>query len=188
MTAAVALLGMTANAQLQKGNWMVGGELAAAGFGLNTGGGYNFQITPQAAYFVQNNWAVGPYVRLGFSGAQSAPTTFTYGVGALSRYYLSPGEQGVDNLLKHGRFFLEGNAGIGGTTTSMGGATAHGLDLGVGPGYTYFITQNIGLDASVKLNGNLGFGNRGTTSSIDFRLGFNIFLPTRKAMDNVKSE
>ena len=188
ITGAVALMAMNANAQLQKGNFMVGGELAAANFGLNEGAGYNFQITPQAAFFLQDNWAVGPYVRLGFSGAKAAPTTFGYGVGALSRYYLSPGEQGVDSLLKHGRFFLEGNAGIGGTTISDGGASANGLDLGIGPGYTYFITNNIGLDASVKLNGNLGFGNRGTTSAIDFRLGLNIFLPSKKGMSNIKSE
>ncbi|KIA90807.1 hypothetical protein [Kaistella jeonii] len=188
LAGAVAFFGITANAQLQKGNIMVGGELAAANFGLNKGAGYNFQITPQAAFFVQDNWAVGPYVRLGFSGAKDSPTYFTYGVGALSRYYISPGEQGVDSLLKHGRFFLEGNAGIGGSTISDGGDSANGLDLGVGPGYTYFITQNIGLDASVKLNGNLGFGNRGTTSSVDFRLGLNIFLPSKKAMSNIKSE
>ena len=100
----------------------------------------------------------------------------------------SSGEQGVDSLLKHGRFFLEGNAGIGGTTISDGGASANGLDLGFGPGYTYFITENIGLDASVKINGNLGFGNRGTTSDIGFRLGLNIFLPRGKAMSNVQSE
>ena len=188
MTGAVALMAMSANAQLQKGNYMVGGEFAAANFGLNQGAGYNFQITPQAAFFVQDNWAVGPYVKLGFSGAKGSPTTFGYGVGALSRYYFSPGEQGIDSLLKHGRFFVEGNAGIGGTTISDGGASANGLDLGIGPGYTYFITQNIGLDASVKLNGNLGFGNRGTTSAIDFRLGLNIFLPSRKAMSNIKTE
>lgn len=187
LASALVGLSITVAAQLQRGNWMVGGELAAANFGLNEGGGYNFQVTPQAAYFVQDNWAVGPYIRLGFSGANSV-TAFTYGVGALSRYYFSPGEQGVDNLLKHGRFFFEGNVGIGGTTISDGGPSANGLDLGIGPGYTYFITQDIGLDASVKVNGNLGFGNRGTTSTLDFRLGLNIFLPFGGALSNIKSE
>ena len=188
LAGAFAVLGVTANAQLQKGNYMVGGELAAAKFGLNDGAGYNFAITPQAAFFVQDNWAVGPYVRLGIAGAKGADTQFTYGVGALSRYYFSPGEQGVDSLLKHGRFFLEGNVGIGGQNASNGGDSANGLDLGFGPGYTYFVTENIGLDASVKINGNLGFGNRGTTSDIGFRLGLNIFLPKGKGMSNVKSE
>ncbi len=182
--AAAGLLA-TVNAQIKKGNWMIGGELAAANFGLNDGAGYNLQITPQVAYFVKNNWAVGPYVNLGFSGAKGYPTTFNYGVGALSRYYFSPD---VDSLLKHGRFFVEGNAGIGGQTISDGGASANGLDLGVGPGYTYFMTENIGLDASVKLNGNLGFGNRVSTSNIGFRLGLNIFLPSGKVIKYMKTE
>lgn len=186
LAAAIGMFGLS-NAQLQKGNYMVGGELAAANFGLNDGGGYNFQVTPQAAFFVQDNWAVGPYVRLGFSGADSV-TRFTYGVGALSRYYFSPGEGGIDNLLKHGRFFVEGNVGIGGSTISDGGASANGLDLGIGPGYTYFITSDIGLDASLKFNGNLGFGNEGSVTTLDFRLGLNIFLPSGKALGNIKSE
>lgn len=187
LAAAIGLFGLS-NAQIQKGNYMVGGELAAANFGLNQGGGYDVGITPQAAYFVEDNWAVGPYVSLGFAGAKGGPTTFNYGVGALSRYYFSPGEAGVDNLLKHGRFFIEGNAGIGGQTISDGGDSTNGLDLGIGPGYTYFVTKNIGLDASLKFKGNVGFGNRATSSNIAFRLGLNIFLPSGKAMSNVKDE
>ena len=178
----------TLSAQIQEGHWMVGGEFAAANFGLNSGAGYNLQVTPQVAYFVLDNWAVGPYIKLGVSGAKNINTTFNYGIGALSRYYFSPGEQGVDGLLKRGSFFIEGNAGIGGTTTNGGGASTNGLDLGIGPGYTYFITKDIGLDASLKLNNNLGFGNKTSTSDISFRLGLNIFLPTRKGLDNFKSE
>lgn len=187
LVAAIGLFGL-ANAQIQKGNYMVGGELAAAEFGLNEGGAYRVAISPQAAYFVQDNWAIGPYVSLGFAGSDGAPTVFNYAVGALSRYYFSPGEAGIDSLLKHGRFFVQGQVGIGGQTISDGGDSANGLDLGFGPGYTYFITKNIGLDASLVYNGNLGFGNRGTTSNLDFRLGLNIFLPSGKAMSNMKDE
>ena len=95
-----------ANAQIQKGNWMVGGNLFGANFGLNEGAGYDFSISPKGAYFVEDNVAVGGYVDLGFRGAKDASTTFVYNVGALGRYYLNPGEKGVDNLLKHGRFFF----------------------------------------------------------------------------------
>ncbi len=56
---AVAGLTATANAQIQKGNWMVGGNLAGANFGLNKGGGYDFNIQPKGAYFIEDNIAVG---------------------------------------------------------------------------------------------------------------------------------
>jgi hypothetical protein len=178
----------TAKAQIQEGDYMIGGEIATANFGLNKGTGFNFSVTPQIAYFVKDNWAVGGYANLGFNGAKGLPTTSRYAVGALSRYYLSPNKNGVENLVKHGRFFLEGNVGIGGSTISQGGASANGLDLGIGPGYTYFITKDIGLDAIVKYNGNVGFGNQGTISNVGFRLGLNVFFPTRKGLDNFGSE
>ena len=121
----------TANAQIQEGNWLVGSSLIASNFGLNTGGGYNFSVQPKAAYFIKDNVALGGYVDLGFSkSAKGSPTNFDYGVGALGRYYLSPGEQGVDNLLNHGRWFFEGNVGVGGTSVEGGNSTT-GLDFGV---------------------------------------------------------
>ena len=41
---AVAGLAGTMNAQIQKGNWLVGSSLISSNFGLNTGGGYNIAI------------------------------------------------------------------------------------------------------------------------------------------------
>lgn len=103
---AIAGLATTANAQIQKGNWMVGSSLLSSNFGLNTGGGYSIALQPKGAYFVEDNVAVGGYVNLGISKVTNgSPTRFDYGVGALGRYFLSPGEKGVDNLLNHGRWF-----------------------------------------------------------------------------------
>ena len=177
--ATAGILG-TASAQIQKGNWLVGSSLVTSNFGLNTGAGYDFSITPKAAYFVEDNAAVGGYVNLGFAKpGKGESTKFTYGVGALGRYYLSPGEQGVDNLLNHGRWFFEGNLGIGGTSIENGLSTT-GFDFGVGPGYSYFITPNIGLEGLVKYNGVTGLGNEGLQSRISFNVGFSIYLPTSK--------
>lgn len=171
----------TANAQIQKGNWLVGSSLISSNFGLNTNSGYSIALMPKGAYFINDNVAVGGYVNLGITKViKDAPTNFNYGVGALGRYYLSPGENGVDNLLNHGRWFFEGNVGVGGNSTKGGNSTT-GLDFGVGPGYSYFITPNIGLEGLVKYAGNTGFGNEGLSSNITFNVGFSIYLPTSKA-------
>ena len=178
---AVTALPSSANAQIQKGNWMVGSSLVTSNFGLNTGAGYDFSISPKGLYFVEDNVGVGGYVNLGFmKPGKGEATQFNYGVGALGRYYLSPGEKGVDNLLHHGRWFFEGNVGIGGTSVENGISTT-GLDFGVGPGYSYFITPNIGLEGLVKYNGVTGFGNEGLTSKLSFNVGFSIYIPTSKA-------
>ena len=171
----------TANAQIQEGNWMVGSSLVASNFGLNSGAGYDFAIQPKAAYFIKDNVALGGYVNLGFAkSGKGEATQFNYAVGALGRYFLSPGESGVDNLLNHGRWFFEGNLGIGGTSVENGISTT-GLDFGVGPGYSYFITPNIGVEGLVKYNGVTGFGNEGLTSRISFNVGFSIYLPSGQA-------
>lgn len=177
---AIAGLATTANAQIQKGNWMVGSSLLSSNFGLNTGGGYSIALQPKGAYFVEDNVAVGGYVNLGISKVTNgSPTRFDYGVGALGRYFLSPGEKGVDNLLNHGRWFFEGNVGIGGSSVESGNSTT-GLDFGVGPGYSYFITPNIGVEGLLKYNGVAGFGNEGLQSRLSFNVGFAIYLPTSK--------
>jgi hypothetical protein len=178
---AIAGLTTTANAQIQQGNWMVGSSLLSSNFGLNTGGGYDISIQPKGAYFIKDNLAIGGYVNLGISKVTNgSPTEFDYGVGGLGRYYLSPGEKGVDNLLNHGRWFLEGNVGIGGRSVENGDST-NGLDFGVGPGYSYFITPNIGIEGLVKYQGQAGFGSEGLNSNITFNVGFSIYLPTSKA-------
>ncbi|MEI7486406.1 MAG: hypothetical protein WCJ72_03155 [Chryseobacterium sp.] len=177
---AVAGLTTTMNAQIQEGNWLVGSSLLSSNFGLNTGGGYSIALQPKGAYFIKDNVAVGGYVNLSISKVTNgSPTDFTYGVGALGRYYLSPGEKGVDNLLNHGRWFFEGNLGVGGRSVEGGNSTT-GLDFGVGPGYSYFITPNIGLEGLVKYQGQSGFGNEGLNSNITFNVGFSIYLPTSK--------
>lgn len=168
-------------AQLEKGNWMVGGNIIASGFGLNTGGGYNFILEPKAGYFINNNFVFGGQVTFGFLGTKGGPTTYKYSIGPMLRYYLSNTQ--VNSSLKHGRFLLEGNAGIGGTNITKGGNSTIGISLGFGSGYAYFITPNIAIEGLVKYNGDFGFGNIGTTSNIGFNVGFQIYLPTTKLKD-----
>ncbi|SFI13464.1 hypothetical protein [Halpernia frigidisoli] len=187
ITFAAAGLVSTANAQIQKGNTLVGASLLTSNFGLNTDAGYDISLQPRAAYFIEDNIALGGYVTLGTSKiTKDSGTKFTYAVGGLGRYYVSPGEQGIDNLLKHGRFFMEGNVGVGGQNTK-GGTNTTGLDFGFGPGYSYFITPNIGIEGLLKYNGITGFGNEGLTSNLSINVGFSIYLPS-KVPANVKSE
>ncbi len=167
------------NAQLQKGNVLVGSDLADFSIGLKKPSVTSLTLSPKAAWFINNNVAVGAYVNLGlvsFSGS----TSTIYGFGPLARYYVNDPKV---NLLQHGRFFFEGNLGIGGT--NGGGSSTNGLDYGFGPGYAYFITQNIGLETLLKYKGNAGFGNTPSTSTLDLNIGFQIYLPGRATANKV---
>lgn len=171
-------------AQIQKGNVLVGGDLADFSLGLNKGSQFSLDLSPKAAWFIRDNTALGAYVNLGLLTGAGAGTNVNYGVGALARRYLGGNALGV---LRHTRFFLEGNVGIEGVNYSHGEST-NGLGIGIGPGLAYFITPNIGLEGLLKYQGLLGFGTAATSSNLNLNVGFQIYLPGRTAIRNVKRD
>ncbi|TFF37733.1 hypothetical protein [Mucilaginibacter psychrotolerans] len=182
--AAVLSTGFLASAQIQKGNVMVGGNFANINLGLNDPKIFSVDITPKAAWFIQDNVALGAYVNLGIQTAKGSNTTTSYGVGALGRYYT-----GSDvAVLKHGRIFAEVTAGIGGVNVSNGGGNTNGLNLSVGPGFAYFITPNIGLETLLKYNGLAGFGSQSYQSNLNLSFGFQIYLPGRSTAKKVQGD
>jgi hypothetical protein len=176
---------LSGKAQIQRGNLLVGTDIANFDLGLNSGNGFNVLINPSMAYFIRDGLAVGPFITLGISGSKDIQPTTMYGIGALGRYYVS---DTVVSLLKHGRFFVEGNAGIEGNNNSQSNETTNGLGLGFGPGYAYFITENIGLETLLKYNGIIGFGSSATTSTLHLSFGFQIYIGSQKAKEAIQNQ
>lgn len=173
----LSLFAFKSQAQIEKGNYLIGGDLANFNIGLSSGGAFSASINPKVAWFIKDNTALGGYVNFSLATAKGAGTTTGYGVGALGRYYLNDTKT---NLAKHGRLFFEGNVGIQGQSISDGSNTT-GLGLGVGPGYAYFITPNIGLETLLKYNGIVGFGKQAYASNLGLNVGFQIYLSREKA-------
>jgi len=178
------------NAQLEKGNVLVGADLANFRIGLKAGQETSINLTPNAAWFINNNVAVGPYVTFGYSAVKDNYTQTTYGVGGLGRYYVNKPEF---NPLKHGIFFGAANVGIGGTnyndkTSSNLNYSTNGLDIGIGLGYAYFITTNISFEGLLRYNGTLGFGHEAYTNYLNLGLGFGVYLPGKATLNKVKSQ
>ncbi len=184
VSAIFLLVAGTVNAQIQKGNILAGGDIANFDIGLKKGSGYVITIDPKLAFFIQDNIAVGAQVVLGISGG-GGTTNFDYAVGPLARYYF--GDKTNLSPLRHSRFFIEANAGIEGENVS-GGASTNGLGLGIGPGYAYFITPNIGLETLLKYRGEVGFGNATTQSDLNLSVGFQIYLPSRGLRSKISSD
>ncbi len=180
----MALFFVKASAQIQKGNIMVGADLANLNLILGGGGAFQAQLNPKVAFFIKDNLAIGAMINFGLATAKGAGTTVDWGVGPLVRYYVN--DPKVD-VLKHGRLFFEGNVGIQGVSLS-GGSNTTGLGLGVGPGYAYFITRNIGLETLLKYNGIAGFGSEAYRSRLGLNIGFQIYLNGKKALSIAKGE
>ncbi|MDB5286526.1 MAG: hypothetical protein JWR05_1475 [Mucilaginibacter sp.] len=173
-----------ANAQIQQGNVLVGGNLSNINLGLNDPKIFSLDITPKAAWFIVDNVALGGYVNLGIQTAKHSSTTVSYGAGGLARYYTGSDVE----ILRHGRIFAEATLGIGGVNVSNGGGNTNGLDFSVGPGFAYFITPNIGLEALLKYNGLAGFGSKGYQNNLNLSFGFQIYLPGQSTATKVKSD
>lgn len=186
MVIGAAFIATATHAQIQKGNVLIGGDLANINLGLNKPNVFSIDIMPKVGWFVQDNLALGGYVHLGLQTAKASNTVTTYGVGALGRYYTG---SDVD-VLRHGRIFGEATFGVGGTNVSDGGGSTNGIDFGFGPGFAYFVTPNIGLETLVKYNGLGGFGNVSYQSSLTLTFGLQIYLPgagtARKVRRDVK--
>jgi len=174
-------------AQIQKGNVMIGADIA--NFDIDLGSGQNFSMTinPKAAWFIQDNIALGGYLKVGVSTAKDAGTDASYGIGVLGRYYVSDKNAIV---VRKSRFFFEGNVGIEGDNPAVGDNT-NGLGIGFGPGFAYFLTPNIGLETLLKYNGIVGFGSAPTSNHLNLNIGFQMYLPgkrLREEMHNMKKQ
>lgn len=171
-------------AQIQQGNIMVGADIADFSLGLDEGSVFQVQINPKAAFFIRSGLAIGAYLNFGLRTAKGEGSDIDYGIGGLARYYLSDPKT---ELVRNSRFFAEGTVGIEGTNPSSGENT-NGLGLSIGPGWTYFVTPNIGLEALLKYRGIIGFGSRATSSNLNLSIGFQIYLSKERARQssNVK--
>ncbi|WP_233524537.1 hypothetical protein [Mucilaginibacter conchicola] len=159
--AATLSLSYEAQAQIQKGNVMVGGNMADLNLGLDDSKVFSVELTPKAAWFIQDNVALGAYAKFGIQTAKNSGTTTQSGLGTLGRYYT-----GADvEVLRHGRFFGEATAGIGGINVSNNSGNTNGIDFSFGPGFAYFVTPNIGLETLLKYQGTGGFGSAGYQST-----------------------
>ncbi|HEY9262433.1 outer membrane beta-barrel protein [Chitinophaga sp.] len=183
------LFGSAANAQIQKGNIMVGGTLSNFQLDFqkdNTK--FGMDITPKVGWFIKDGLAVGGYVDVGLTTAKASGTQTTYGVGAFGRYFIEDKNVRKLEFSKRTRFFLEANAGFGGSSDSYTSVSTTGLDLGVGPGIAYFITPNVSLEGLLKYNLTVGFGSSTTNNRLNLGIGFQIYLPSAKAKAIYKEE
>ena len=182
LCAGIGMFGFNkASAQLQQGNLLVGASLADMKLGLQSNNtSFSLTIDPKIGFFIQDNIAIGAEVKLGFS-TDDASTIINYGIGAFGRYYISDKRM---VLMKHARFFGEASAGIDGKNTdpkNAGAYNTNGLGLGFGPVVAYFLTPNIGLEALLNYELTVGLGNSTTISQFGLKVGFQIYLPSKKA-------
>lgn len=171
-----------ANAQINEGNVMIGGSLT--NLNLEFDRQTTFQVTPTAAWFIKDGLAVGGYGKFGLNHVNGQDgNSYSYGIGPLARYFVSAEKLPA---FRQTKFFLEANAGFEGTDNRVNRTTTNGLGFGFGPGISYFITPSIGLEAIIKYGGIVGFGSSAYSQSLSFGIGFQVYLPSKKLIKEIK--
>jgi len=180
-----SVITLSANAQISKGDVMIGANISDINFALDKPNAFSFALNPKAAWFIQDGLALGGDVSFGVETAgKGLGTTINYGIGALGRYY---GAKGANELANHTRFFGEATVGVSGRNLSGGGST-NGLGFSFGPGFTYFITRNVGLETLLKYEGVVGFGSSAYAHNLNLGVGFQIYLPGRATAKKVDKD
>ncbi len=180
VAAAVYSFNIGVNAQTQKDWFLIGGDISKINLDLQKGNtAFSFDLSPKVAWFIRDNFALGAQALIGVRTA-TGYTSFSYGIGPIARYYFNG--RAIPDLRKT-RWFLDANVGVFGTNTKVSGlpsTNTNGLGLGIGPGIAYFLNTNIALEALVKYNLTVGFGNATTDNAINIGVGLQIYLPRAK--------
>lgn len=176
LSAAIALT-FAANAQTEKGNVILGGNVSYDYSKVKDADTetQSFGIQPSVGFFVNDNFAIG--TGIGYAYAESGVTTDnSFGVAPFARLY-----KGDGNF----KFFGQLSVPMAWGTTEeddvkLGNSANYGVELA--PGFAYFPTSKIGIELSVRglYYQNSSFKPEGSdekTSVNSFGLNANSFAP-----------
>jgi hypothetical protein len=166
---AVLFIAFASNAQITKGNWMMGGS-ASFGSGYSTINGIDstvstgFSIFPDVGYFVIDKLAVGANTNLQF-----LPSNIFYGFGPFIRYYFLEKEKPIN-------VFSEVNYGIQGSNHSND--KIHNFNIKAGG--VYFLNSSVGLEVALKYAKQMTTSIDYQTRGVSLNVGFQIHLEREK--------
>ena len=126
-----------AEAQTEKGDWLVGGRLE-----FNTSqSNASFRFNPDIGWFVANNLAIGAQFNLTYTKLGENKIT-SFGAGPFARYYF---------LKKNVRPFVlvSGAAETGKIKNNNSTTTENAFNYFVGGGTAFFINPNVALEAVI---------------------------------------
>jgi Outer membrane protein beta-barrel domain len=162
---AVTVMATVVNAQTEKGDWMVGGNIVIS----TPTGNSQFAIQPSAGYFVANNFVVGADVSLNFAKVGDVKTS-AITAGPFARYYIN-----IKNSAFKPFFHAEYNLGNVVTTIPTSKTTNTTGKFFLGAGGAFFINSNVALEAVAGYEHTKVQGTP-VENGFLFRLGFQVHL------------
>ncbi len=171
------VLTLPAFSQTEKGNFLIGGSLSFSTSKANGSNSSSISLSPAISYFFLDRLAAGLITPLSFGNTtdSSIPSDFrtsNYSIGPTVRYYFPIVPQwAVFPQIDYSYGWQSSKYNY--MTTSNTTKTTSNL-FRAGIGITYFIAKNVGLEGILyyqSIN-----GNGSTLSSVNFRVGLQIYL------------
>jgi len=154
----------TAQAQTEKGRWLVGAQVGDFSYSdQNSQRSFSGELTPSAGYFVANGLAIGAGVPLGLSTQrypffdQTTPAfvhakqiSLSYGLAPFVRYYFGPAKLKpyIGVSYSYSRTYSNQTTPDRTILKTKGYASSIAPTIGV----AYFITRNLALNAGLNYN------------------------------------
>jgi hypothetical protein len=155
------------NAQTDKGDWMIGGNLA-----FNTAkNSANVAFDPQVGYFFLKNLVLGAQLTVDYTEQGSIHIT-DLGAGPYVRYYF--GETKARPFFTGDMSFI--NSRIKTETTSI---NSQAFQYFLGGGASFFINENVAVDGILGYR-HSKYKNEDGTGGLSFKVGFQVFLSHRQ--------
>lgn len=153
----------TANAQLESGSLLIGGDVGFSSFSPKGGGGSvtSFNISPAVGYFVIDNLALGAKINYN-SASAGGETESIFAAGPFARYYIGDS-----------KIFGEAMYGFG--STSFAGNSSSLSIIQVAVGYAAFLNDHVALEPEFYWNTQSVEGEN-IGSTIGLNIGLQIYI------------
>lgn len=174
----LVLFSITSNAQITKGNWMVGGNGNLSSYETKyknngndvTNKGIGINISPNVGYFFANKFVAGTSFSIGYTKPKDSDNSLAYGVGPFVRYYFLKEDKRIN-------FFAQANYVFGETKSGSNKSESNGYGFKAGP--VIFFNNSVGLEITLDYNSSKLIPNGSASSTynnIQIGLGFQIHL------------
>ena len=173
---------LTADCQITKGNWLVGGSASYASTNYKSDAGsksigFVFNLSPNIGYFLADKFATGIKTGIGKSGYKAPGTSVSsiytdFNVGPFVRYYLLSSD-------KQFNIITEGLYQYGFTAGNLGRLTTKNT-FAFSAGTVVYFNSSVGLEFLIGYATYKNVGFSGSNNTVQVGLGLQVHLERDK--------
>jgi hypothetical protein len=165
-----------ANAQITKGNWMVGGSGSFTNYKSTfennnteiTQTGNGMRLSPDLGYFIIDKIALGTFLSFGYSNPSGDNNnSHGFGISPFVRYYFRKSDKMINPFLQTSYGFSEGKSESGGTNKSNG--------YNIKGGSAIFFNSSVALELTVEYDSSK-YNSNSKSNNCTIGIGFQIHL------------